>query len=233
MSDLVLNLRQKKLLQQLVELKESKQLKEPFTPFPLDLMNYVVYLRSRYNLRIQWISDLEVLCLAGYLDYEWNRMWTAKKYRINGLALTTVADKEFITAADYTRERSIQSTSQLFPDPKESPPLDQSLDYLFIADLSTLTRSLKRILGELFEGEELGDLVAEVAWIISNLNSGDSNSLPIGDSINKIGQTILRQAIVDIGSPSAQKFSYALAVFALWNKELASKLAMLAQNKLV
>jgi len=224
MSVVELNLRQKKLLQQLAELRKTNQLPDPFTPFPVDLMNYVVYLRSRYNLRIQWISDLEVLCLAGYLTYEWNRMWTAKKYAVSPTGLAILDDKSFITKEDYQREHPSMSGFDLFIDSTTQPPSNESFNHLLIADLEKINIALKEAFAKGVSGAELGTMVAELNHVNSHLMTAEPDKDDIANSIQIMGNAIMRQAAADLGSPMAADSSHLLMVFGLWNKQIVKRL---------
>ena len=226
MSVVELNLRQKKLLQQLAELRKTKQLDEPFTPFPIDLMNYVVYLRSRYNLRIQWISDLEVLCLAGYLTYEWNRMWTAKRYAVSETGMAILEDEAFITKDDYKREHPSLSGFDLFIDSTTQPPTNESFNHLLLADLEKLTLALKEAFAQALSGDELGTVVAELNHIISHLMTAKPDKNEISKSIKIIGNVIMVQAADDLGNEKAADSSHLLMVFSLWNKQVVKRLML-------
>ena len=230
MSVIELNLRQKKLLQQLAELKKSNQLTEPFTPFPVDLMNYVVYLRSRYNLRIQWISDLEALCLSGHLTYEWNRMLTSKKFCVSKLGMSILDDPEFITKEDYKREHPSLSGFDLFVDSNTQPPSSDSFNLLLIADLEKVSLALKEALTECLSAEELGQAVAELNFVISAAVSHNPNRPEIAKSVQNIGSLILEQASKDtaethlLSDMATQDSCHALMVFGLWNKQVVKQL---------
>ena len=230
MSVIELNLRQKKLLQQLAELKKSNQLTEPFTPFPVDLMNYVVYLRSRYNLRIQWISDLEALCLAGYLTYEWNRMLTSKKFCVSKLGMSILSDETFITKDDYRREHPSLSGFDLFVDSNTQPPSSDSFNLLLAADLEKVSLALKESLTECLQGEELGSAVAELNFVISAVVSPDPDQAEVAKSVRNIGNIILEQVGRDtseshlLSDAASQDSCHALMVFGLWNKQVVKQL---------
>ncbi|MFK7801983.1 MAG: hypothetical protein AB8G95_10145 [Anaerolineae bacterium] len=226
MSVVELNLRQKKLLQQLAELRKTKQLAEPFTPFPVDLMNYVVYLRSRYNLRIQWISDLEVLCLAGYLTYEWNRMWTSKKYAVSKAGMGILDDPVFITKDDYKREHPSLSGFDLFIDSTTQPPSNESFNHLLIADLEKMTIALKEAFTNALSGVELGNVVAELNLVTSHLMTAQPDKNDIANSIQIMGNEIMQQVAADLGNPMAADSSHLLMVFSLWNKQVVKRLML-------
>ena len=230
MAVIELNLRQKKLLQQLAELKKSNQLTEPFTPFPVDLMNYVVYLRSRYNLRIQWISDLEALCLAGYLTYEWNRMLTSKKFCVSKLGMSVLDDATFITKEDYRREHPSLSGFDLFVDSNTQPPSTDSFNLLLAADLEKVSLALKAAMTESLSAEELGSAIAELNFVVSAAVSPSPDQAAVAKAVQNIGNAILGQVGRDtaethlLSDAASQDSCHALMVFSLWNKQVVKYL---------
>ena len=79
-----LNERQKDLLRKLVSFLRDSKLKEPFVPFPLEnpTTHYVLYLRYDHSYKFKHISDLDVLCDADYLSYQWHRAGATKLFSI-------------------------------------------------------------------------------------------------------------------------------------------------------
>ncbi|MEM8858968.1 MAG: hypothetical protein AAGD96_11645 [Chloroflexota bacterium] len=225
MPNVSLNLRQKKLIQELAELKKSNQLIEPINPFPLGLMSYVVYLRSRYNLRIQYLSDLEVLALAGYLKHEWNRSGMDKVYRVTPLAGKLLDDPNFITSADYEAYRHLQAMSEFIDDESQQPPANEFMQELIMADFRHLSLILKQHSAAVLGDFKLGTVVSEISAVIRHLDYAEPDKAEISKAIKVIGDYLLSAVNANLESPSSDSKTFqALAAFALWSEKINQKL---------
>lgn len=81
-----ITVRQWKLLKALVEYCEQGALFDVIRPFPTGADTYVIYLRGRENMTFRHIGDLDVLCVAGYLDYQFSRHGNQKEFVITKAA---------------------------------------------------------------------------------------------------------------------------------------------------
>ncbi len=224
MSDFELNLRQKKLIEQLAELKQSKQLIEPMNPFPAGLMNHIVYLRSRYNLRIQVISDLEVLCFAGYLTYEWNRSGLAKVYRVAERAVEVLDDPQFITDEDYKIDDESVPGPELFADSTESPPLDESLQSLLFSDFERLTNLLDLNCTKVFEKIEAEDLKNKIKLTLGYLESPVRVDSQVIKNVDAVGRCLQQALSQQIGSKNGTQIAHTITIFSLWSAKISEEL---------
>ena len=225
MEDFQLNLRQKKLLEQLAELKKTGQLIEPINPFPLGPMNYVIYLKSQYNLRFQWISDLDLLSVAGYLNFEWNRAGLAKLYRVSELGLSILSDPTFITEADYKKTNGLGEPFSLIDDSTESPPLPESLQELLYADFRRLTHLLRELPESLISSAEIDGINREVDHVIRNLESQNPISSEIIKGVDAIGRSLQKALSQFIGSKKGKLATQTLATYSLWCAKVHDELA--------
>lgn len=225
MSDVSLNLRQKKLIYELAELKKGKQLIEPINPFPLGLMSYVIYLRSRYNLRIQYLSDLEVLALAGYLKFEWNRSGMDKVYRVTPLAVTLLDDPNFITAADYEQYRHLRAMSEFVEDEAE-PTTHDFLEELGMADFKHLTLILKQLSADVLGDFNLGSVVSEISAVVRHLDYDEPDLIGISRAVAEIGDNLMGAVNACLVDPtSSNKTFQLLAAFAIWSEQINQQLS--------
>ncbi len=224
MVDFELNLRQKKLVQQLAELKKSDQLIEPMNLFPAGLMNYIVYLRSRYNLRIQVVSDLEVLCFAGYLTYEWNRSGLAKLYRVADRALEVLDDETFITEEDYKIDDESVPAPELFADSTESPPIDESLQSLLFADFKRLTQLLTKKCGQIFDKDAAEEIKSKIGETINCLDSSMRIESQVIKGVDAIGRSLQQALSQEIGSPNGREITHTMTIFGLWASKINDEL---------
>ena len=226
MEDFELNLRQKKLLEQLAELKKTGQLIEPINPFPLGPMNYVIYLKSRYNLRFQWISDLDLLSVAGYLQFEWNRAGLAKLYRVSDLGLSILDDPSFITEADYNQANGYGEPFSLIDDSTEFPPLPESLQELLYADFRRLTHLIRESSESLLSPAELRGINKEIDQILKNLDSNHTIQSEIIKGVDVIGRCLQQGLSQHIGSKNGKLATQTLAAYSLWTARVHEEIAL-------
>ena len=225
MSSISLNLRQKKLILQLAELKKNNQLIEPINPFPLGLMSYVIYIRSRYNLRLQNISDLEVLAMAGYLRFEWNRAGLDKVYRVTPLAEQLLEDPNFISAGDYEAYRHLQALSEYIDDEAVHPPTHALVEELAMADFKHLTLILKQLSAEVLADFRLGSVVSEISAVVRHLDYAEPDREGIGQAVAAIGDNLMDAVNANLKDPSNDSQTFqALTTFALWSEKINQQL---------
>ena len=215
-----LNLRQKKLIQQLAELKQKDQLIEPINPFPLGLMSYVIYLRSKFNLRFESLSDLEILTLAGYLGFQWNRSGVTKLYFVTDLGMSVLDDPHFITPADYDRYRNLHESLEFFDDISEQPPMDDSIQSLVTADFKYLTQTLKVLTTEVLPKQNLEKVTANINLTEKMIESKTGKCAETQEAIQLIGQQLLLAIRENGHTNQTQTAARALLVFSLWNQEI-------------
>lgn len=82
-----LTARQQQLLSQLVQYYEEQRLFGAIRPIPTGPAAYTIYLRGKHNMTLHHIGDLDALCAAGYLDYEYTRFGNNKVFTLSQRAL--------------------------------------------------------------------------------------------------------------------------------------------------
>ena len=217
MEDFKLNLRQKKLLEQLAELKKKGRLIEPINPFPLGPMNYVIYLKSRYNLRLQWISDLDILSVAGYINFEWNRTGLAKLYRVSELGLSVLNDPAFITAADYKQANEGGEPFSLVSDSTEHPPLTESVQELLYADFRRLTDIITESPEDFLDPTEAEGIDRDIKKVLCQLDLNHPIHSEVIKGVDAIGRRLQKALSQHIGSAKGRAASQTLAAYGLWS----------------
>ena len=153
--------RQKKLLYQLVDHHVNGRLHEPFGLIPTGASEYSIYLRYRASMHVYWASDLDVLCVHGYLDYKWNRMSTAKLYSVSKTARQLYKSGQLAINGQSPTDNQLEDRLHLHPVVphvrRNRVSLLQAADALHII--------LKQDLGNILEGVALGDTIAELTAV--------------------------------------------------------------------
>ena len=188
-------------------------------------MNYVVYLKSRYNLRFQWLSDLELLAMAGYLSFEWNRSGMAKLYRVSEMGLSVLNDPDFITAADYSETDEVGEPFSLIDSSTASPSPPEMVRELLYADFRRLTHLLKELPKSCLTHQEWDGMTVEVEKILANLEENTLIPSEIIKGVDSIGRCLQRALAEHIGTEKGETASQILVVYGLWCSRIQEELA--------
>ena len=167
--------RQRNLLCELVDHKRHGRLPDQFGVVPTRGTDYVIYLRGRDSLRLARLSDLDVLCEAGLLEQQWNRMSNARLYRINKAAEQAVKSG-LITVAKT-------ETAVTLPDKRPSVTPRQKAD--------SLRSTLKWCMAESMRGVELGEAVIRLSIIREAYYRAVPDTAVITLTLNELGQQLM------------------------------------------
>lgn len=107
-----LNERQKHLLQSLVRCHQDDLLFDVIRPIPTGPDTYVLYLRGKHNMTLTHISDLDVLCVHGFLDFDFSRFGNQKVFALSEKALALSDDLSDLVDDDFLIQKLKQQLVQ-------------------------------------------------------------------------------------------------------------------------
>ncbi|MEJ2749112.1 MAG: hypothetical protein P8183_14580 [Anaerolineae bacterium] len=203
--------RQKSLLYQLVEQQQCGQLREPFGLVPTGPSEYVIYLFSKPSMRLNWICDLDALCVLGYLEYRWNRLSNARLYRISKAAKLAFKSGEL---AFVSPEKQLPTKNGHFDKFRANPPTDR-LSLLRKAESVRVV--LKHELGTILQGIALGDAIAEVIIIQDLYYMVTPNTTTLFQTLSQLGQRITTQIAAAETFAEKTAVTHTLATFSSWS----------------
>lgn len=177
-----LSVSQTTLLSQLIENKANGELIEPFIPLPIGPGQYIIYLKTKPSIQVRWISDLDVLCLTGYLTFQWNRMSTAKAYWVSQFTITE-PNEEIVESLnpEILKELPIEFHAV----PKEEDV--RSANHV----------GLKEALGNVIPYADFQDTVAlltKIDWMIQQVKPNYRTILQKVDEVQMVAQSFMRAA---------------------------------------
>lgn len=170
------------ILAQLVKYKRNGELIEPFIPLPMGPANYIIYLKTEPSLHVKWISDLDILCLFGYLNFQWNRMSTGKAYWVS----------QFKVTADPTPH---ELADQIIPEALRPVVFMHASDHNDQDDQSALP--LKEAFAALMPSADLDDAlraISEISWMTKQVNPNTRQILQKVDYTQRLAHSFMRTA---------------------------------------
>ncbi len=210
--------RQKKLLYQLVTHQINGRLDEPFGLVPTGAAEYAIYLRYQSRMRVYWASDLDVLCVYGYLDYKWNRMSNAKLYSVSKTARQLFKSGQLaINGQLATDEQLIEGRLRVQPFVSTAkPPIQRNrVSLLQSADASLVI--LKKDLGDILEGVVLGDAIAEITAVQDMYYMILPETAVIDHNLHHLSQRITNQLTTATTTRGKLAVTQALLSFSSWS----------------
>ncbi len=217
MSNRQLTQRQKKLLYQLVDHQQNGRLHEPFGLIPIGASEYAIYLRYQTSMHVYWASDLDVLCVYGYLDYKWNRMSNAKLYSVSKTA------QQLFKSGQLAINEQPSTENQLIKDRLDIQPVIFSAKHTIQRNRISLLQAadellviLKQELGETLEGVVLGDAIAEITAVQDMYYMILPETAVIDQSLHRLSQHITDQLIAATTTEGKLAAAQTLVSFSSW-----------------
>ncbi|MEM7802321.1 MAG: hypothetical protein AAF633_24225, partial [Chloroflexota bacterium] len=177
-----LSVSQTALLSQLIENKENGELIEPFIPLPIGPGQYIIYLKTKPSIQVRWISDLDVLCLTGYLTFQWNRMSTAKAYWVSQFTVTE-PNRDIVENIDPETLKELPIEFRAVPKEEDV----RSVNHI----------GLKEALGDVIPYADFQDTIAlltDIDWMIQQVKPNHRTILQKVDEVQMIAQSFMRAA---------------------------------------
>ncbi len=204
--------RQRNLLCELVDHKRHGRLPDLFGVVPARGADYVIYLRGRDSLRVTRLSDLDVLCEAGLLEQQWNRMSNARLYRVNKAA------EQAVKSGTIAPEKVIEGeTSVTLPDKRPPAALRQRAD--------ALRSTLKWRMAESMKGVELGEAVIRLGLVRDAYYRAAPDTAVIARTLDELGRQLMARFNTAVTAQEKSDASLTLAAFGEWAHTIYQMLA--------
>lgn len=209
--------RQKKLLYQLVDHQQNGRLLEPFGLIPTGASEYAIYLRYQTSMHVYWASDLDVLCVYGYLNYKWNRMSNAKLYSVSKTAQQLFKSGQLaINEQTSTKNQLLKDRLDIQPVILSAKPTIQHNRVSLLQAADVLHSIMKQELRGMLEGITLGDAIAEITAVQDMYYMILPETAVIDQNLHRLSQRITNQLAAATTTAGKLAAAQTLVSFSSW-----------------
>jgi len=202
--------RQINLLHTLVDHQRNGRLIEPFGLVPVNVSEYVIYVRQRSSLRLRFADDIDALCHNGYLDHDWNRLSNGKVYTVTKLAQLAFKSGELIM-------RQEKPALFISPPSKNGHLSADAQSYMVLLDeVNKMRVVLKREMSLVLYGTNLGDAVAELTAVQDMYYMARPETAVIVQALHQIGERLMAQLPIVDTMEDRLAIAQAIATFGEW-----------------
>lgn len=181
---------QKELLRTLVHFTQKGKIPNHIIPIPATSLPtyYVIHIQGEPSLKVERISDLDLLCDAGLLTFHWNRFGNGKFYQITKAGFRAIRENFFQTGGFINEDKAL------------------------IQDYEQLAQDVRRMLPQILHGQDLADALREWKEVLEQVEQ----SRPDNRYIHARLRTLGRRLLSGLEHHNASSVAKAIILFGHW-----------------